>query len=374
MKLEQIVSSLEEGARLRLTVAQQLSPVILSAAETLFQSLQSGGKILLCGNGGSAADAQHLAAEFVGRFIRERRPLPAVALTTDSSILTAIGNDFGMEYVFSRQVQALARPGDVLLAISTSGKSPNVLMAVSGAKRLGLKTIGLSGKDGGDLASAVHIPIVIPSTNTARIQECHITIGHTLCELVEEALCANGVECHESRGPWELPSTSNKVMGWETLLGRRAAWRAQSKTVVWTNGCFDLVHVGHIRSLTAAKQFGDILVVGVNSDSSVRQLKGSTRPVMPQLERAELLAALQCVDAVVIFNELTPETALSRLQPEVHCKGADYAPPHGKPIPESKLVESYGGKVRFLPLVPETSTSRIVEKIVSSATEVLATA
>lgn len=374
MKLEQIVSSLEEGARLRLAVAQQLSPAILSAAQTLVESLKSGGKILLCGNGGSAADAQHLAAEFVGRFMRERQPLPAIALTTDSSILTAIANDYGVENIFSRQIQALARPGDVLIAISTSGKSPNVLTAVNGAKRLGLKTICLSGKDGGELAPLVDFPLVIPSANTARIQECHIAIGHVLCELTEEALCANGFECKEAPGPWEVASTSNKVTSWETLVGRRASWKAQGKTVVWTNGCFDLVHVGHIRSLTAAKQFADILVVGVNSDSSVRQLKGPTRPLMPQLERAELLAALQCVDAVVIFNELTPEAALSRLQPEVHCKGADYAPPHGKPIPEARIVESYGGKVRFLPLVPETSTTRIVEKIVSSATEVFAEA
>jgi len=217
----------------------------------------------------------------------------------------------------------------------------------------------------------VDVPIVIPSTNTARIQECHIAIGHAWCELIEEALCVNGVESRDALGPWEVRSTSNKVIDWETLLNRRTAWKAHGKTVVWTNGCFDLVHVGHIRSLTAAKQFGDVLVVGLNSDSSVRQLKGQSRPIMPQLERAELLAALHCVDAVVIFDELTPEVALSRLQPEIHCKDADYAPPHGKPVPEAKLVEAYGGKVRFLPLVPESSTTRIVERIISS-TEVFA--
>lgn len=374
MNLQQIVSSLEEGARLRLAVSHQLSPIILTAAQTLVDCIKSGGKVLLCGNGGSAADAQHLAAEFVGRFMRDRRPLPAIALTTDSSTLTAIANDFGIEHIFSRQVQALARAGDVLIVISTSGKSPNVLTAVNAAKRLGLMTIGFLGKDGGDLASMVDFPLVIPSPNTARIQECHIAIGHALCELVEETLCANAVEHKQALGPWEMPSTSNKVMGWDILLDRRAAWKSHGKTVVWTNGCFDLVHVGHIRSLNAARHFGDILVVGVNSDSSVRQLKGPTRPVMPECERAELLAALQCVDAVLIFNELTPETALSRLKPEVHCKGADYAPPHGKPVPEAKIVEAYGGKVRFLPLVPDTSTTRILERIVSSATEVLATA
>lgn len=133
--------------------------------------------------------------------------------------------------------------------------------------------------------------------------------------------------------------------------------------MVWTNGCFDLLHAGHVRSLLAARKLGDVLVVGLNSDTSVRQLKGSSRPVMPQAERAELLAALACVDAVVIFDELTPEAALGRLRPDIHCKGADYAPPHGKPVPEKALVESYGGRVEFLPLLPGVSTTDLVERI-----------
>jgi rfaE bifunctional protein nucleotidyltransferase chain/domain len=132
---------------------------------------------------------------------------------------------------------------------------------------------------------------------------------------------------------------------------------------VWTNGCFDLLHVGHVRSLQAARRLGDVLIVGVNSDASVRQLKGTGRPILPAEERAELLSALACVDYVVIFDELTPEAALARLQPDVHCKGADYALPHGKPIPEAALVESYGGRVEFLPLVPGTSTSDLIQRI-----------
>jgi rfaE bifunctional protein nucleotidyltransferase chain/domain len=156
-----------------------------------------------------------------------------------------------------------------------------------------------------------------------------------------------------------------KIPTWEHLLARRTAWKADGKTVVWTNGCFDLIHVGHIRSLRAACELGDVLVVGLNGDVSVRALKGKMRPIFPQHERAELLAALDCVDAVIIFDELTPEVSLARLKPDIHCKGADYAPPHGKPIPEARLVESYGGTVRFLPMVPETSTTRIIDRIVS---------
>jgi len=365
--VEGIFASLEEGARLRLKVARQLAPLIASAAAALRECLERGGQILLCGNGGSAADAQHLAAEFVGRFVRERRALPALALTTDSSILTAIGNDYGFDEVFARQIQALGRPGDVLMATSTSGNSPNVLSAVTAAKNKGMKTIGLLGRDGGALAGVVDIPLIVSSFNTARVQECHIAIGHILCELVEESVF-NGVAA-DSRQP-KLHggghSGARKVMNWDTLLPRRQAWAAANDTVVWTNGCFDLVHVGHIRSLTEARKLGDILVVGLNSDSSVRQLKGATRPIMPQQERAELLAALACVDAIVIFDELTPEVSLARLKPDIHCKGADYAPPHGKPVPEAKVVESYGGQIRFLPLIPDTSTSRIIERIAAN--------
>lgn len=158
-----------------------------------------------------------------------------------------------------------------------------------------------------------------------------------------------------------------KIKDWETLLACRAEWQKLGRIVVWTNGCFDLIHVGHIRSLTAAKRFGDVLVVGLNGDASVQRLKGPSRPVMPQQERAELLAALECVDAVMVFDELTPEVSLARLKPDIHCKGADYAPPHGKPIPEATLVESYGGQVKFIPLIPQTSTTRLIERIAAGA-------
>jgi rfaE bifunctional protein nucleotidyltransferase chain/domain len=133
--------------------------------------------------------------------------------------------------------------------------------------------------------------------------------------------------------------------------------------VVWTNGCFDLLHVGHVRSLQAARAFGDILVVGLNSDDSVRRLKGPNRPIVPALERAEVLAALECVAHVIVFDELTPEAALARLEPDVHCKGADYAPPHGKPIPEAGVVQAYGGRIEFLPLVPDVSTSELARRL-----------
>lgn len=153
---------------------------------------------------------------------------------------------------------------------------------------------------------------------------------------------------------------------WKSLLAKRDQWRALNKVVVWTNGCFDLLHVGHVRSLQAARALGDVLVVGLNSDESVRRLKGPLRPILAEAERAEILRALACVDAVIIFSEATPEVALSMLKPDIHCKGGDYAPPHGKPVPEAAIVAAYGGRVAFLPLIPGVSTTGIEQRILAS--------
>ena len=180
-----VTSSLRDGAELNLKLCDLLSEKIAEVGLELVRCFRAGGKVLLAGNGGSAADAQHIAAEFVGRFIKDRAPLPAIALTTDSSALTCIGNDYSFEEVFSRQVRALGRPGDVLIAISTSGNSANVLAAVAAASELGMVTVGLTGGSGGKLAATVFHSLVVPHPVTARIQECHLTIEHILCEIVE---------------------------------------------------------------------------------------------------------------------------------------------------------------------------------------------
>jgi D-sedoheptulose 7-phosphate isomerase len=171
---------------------EALAPAVAAAASTIAQCLAHGGKLLLCGNGGSAADCQHIAAELTGRFVHERPPLAAIALTTDSSALTCIGNDYGFEEVFARQVGALARSDDVLLAISTSGHSPNLLRAIDAARAAGAHTIALSGRDGGALAETADQAIVVPGETTATIQEAHIFIGHALCALVEHELELDG--------------------------------------------------------------------------------------------------------------------------------------------------------------------------------------
>jgi D-sedoheptulose 7-phosphate isomerase len=165
-----------------------LADVVNQAGSLSAQALKAGHKLMFCGNGGSAADSQHLAAELTGRFIKDRKPLAAVALNTDSSALTCIGNDYSFDEVFARQVAGLGRPGDVLVAISTSGNSRNVIRAVEEARTAGMKVIGFLGRDGGQLKALVDVPIVVPSDVTARIQESHILIGHTLCGLIEAEL------------------------------------------------------------------------------------------------------------------------------------------------------------------------------------------
>lgn len=158
---------------------------IESCAEMIYETLMRGNKLLFCGNGGSAADSQHLAAEFVGRYETERRAFPAIALTTDTSALTALGNDYTFERIFSRQVEALANEGDLLIAISTSGNSPNIISAVMTARTKGCRTLGMTGKNGKKLASLCDTSILILSERTARIQEAHITIGHIWCEIID---------------------------------------------------------------------------------------------------------------------------------------------------------------------------------------------
>jgi D-sedoheptulose 7-phosphate isomerase len=169
------------------------------AADALVSAYSAGHKAIFFGNGGSAADAQHLAAEFVGRYLRERVPLPALALNANSSAVTAISNDYGYAEVFARQLEALASPGDVAVGISTSGNSPNVIQALRAARRMGLFTIGLTGASAGALREVVDVLIAAPSEETPRIQECHILIGHALCDAVEQAITAGHAALREQK-------------------------------------------------------------------------------------------------------------------------------------------------------------------------------
>ena len=162
---------------------------IKEISELLIEALKKNGKVMIFGNGGSASDSQHIAAELVGRFKKDRNGLPAIALTTNTSILTAIANDYGYEIVFAKQVEALGGKNDIVIGISTSGKAKNVANGIRQAKKMGLRTVALTGADGGELVKLADVSLVVPSSVTARIQEAHITVGHIICELAEEALC-----------------------------------------------------------------------------------------------------------------------------------------------------------------------------------------
>ena len=187
MKREnRIRRGLEEGARLLLETLAQDGPRIERMAKLFASTVARGRTIFFCGNGGSAAEAQHFAAELVGRFTRERRALPAVALTTDSSILTSVGNDYGFSRVFSRQIEALGRRGDLLVVLTTSGRSPNILAAIRAARARGLKVAGMTGAGGGAFARRCDLCIVVPSRATPRVQEVHLAVGHLCCERAEE--------------------------------------------------------------------------------------------------------------------------------------------------------------------------------------------
>lgn len=180
-----IEKSLKQHIELFQTILTSEINSMRQCADMILETLEKGNKILICGNGGSAADAQHIEAEFVGRYETERKALPAIALTTDTSSFTALANDYGFERIFARQVEALGNPGDLLIALSTSGNSPNVTAAVMSARKIGCKTIGMTGSTGKKLASLCDACIMVPAARTARIQEAHITIGHIWCELVD---------------------------------------------------------------------------------------------------------------------------------------------------------------------------------------------
>ncbi len=186
--MQRVKDFLYTSAELKKTVAETLSGDILEAANRIKSCLEKGGKLILMGNGGSAADSQHIAAELVGRFKKERRAVPAIALTVDTSSLTALGNDYGFDTIFERQIEAHARENDAVVGISTSGNSENVVRALNKANTIGAETIGLVGNNGGKIKEVANLSIIVPSNDTARIQEVHITIGHIICELIEEDL------------------------------------------------------------------------------------------------------------------------------------------------------------------------------------------
>jgi len=186
---ERIKDILLESIQVKEAILRSQIDSILGIAKLMIDCLRKDGKVIVFGNGGSASDSQHIAAELVGRFKKDRSALAGIALTTNTSILTSLANDYGYDVVFSRQIEALGKKNDIVLGISTSGKAKNVVLGIKQAKKMGIKTVALSGGDGGEIAKLADVSLVVPSKITARIQEAHITIAHIICEMIEQELC-----------------------------------------------------------------------------------------------------------------------------------------------------------------------------------------
>jgi rfaE bifunctional protein nucleotidyltransferase chain/domain len=270
-------------------------------------------------------------------------------------LASAVQNDFALDKMqYAQELFALGRRGDVLIGISTSGNARNIMYAVTTARAMGIKTIGLTGESGGELAKCVDIAVRVPATKTRIIQELHLPVYHTLCSMIETHYY------HGARISVEPPRGS--VLDLEELAAVVDRLKKRGKRVVWTNGCFDILHMGHVTYLRNAKVLGDILVVGINSDASVRAIKGLGRPIIPERQRAEVLSSLGCVDYVTIFSDTDTVRLLKRIQPHVYVKGGDYDLDSINQD-ERSVVQSYGGDIQILPVIHDTSTSRIISRI-----------
>jgi phosphoheptose isomerase len=322
-------------------------PASLNAAfDILMCGFNMGRKVLTCGNGGSALDAQHLASELVNRFENARPALAAVSLGLDSAVVTSIANDLDYGQVFSRQIAALGHKGDILVVFSTSGNSVNVLNAVEQAHLQGMRVIACTGKNGGNLAKILNrydVELRVSSEKTARIQEIHLFIIHMLCQAIDNFFVQSSLR------------TSGKIeLCWNNLSQLTKGLRP----LVFTNGVFDLLHRGHIHMLKESRQLGSYLVVGVNSDASVRRLhKGANRPIQREEDRMAILASLDCVDLVTMFTEDTPAQLINQLMPDVLVKGGDYA---ADEIIGAREVMASGGQVITIPFKYPRSTTQLV--------------
>ncbi len=347
-----IDAALQNSFAAKQRAAAFLAEPFQSASKRLIATLQHGNQVLSCGNGGSSGDAQHLASELVNRFETNRRALPAVALSTDSSVITAIANDASYAQIFARQVEALGRPGDCLVAFSTSGNSANVLAAVQVAQARGMWILAFTGKNGGQLATLlrpVDVELRVPDASTARIQEVHLLLIHALCAAIDAVFT-------EKHHPPVLYA-GQVLKDWDALQEACACRRP----LVFTNGVFDLIHRGHIQYLAEARAEGACLVVAVNSDASVRRLgKGADRPINPEEDRMAVLAALQAVDFVTCFDEDTPLQLIEKLQPDVLIKGGDWPVER---IVGARAVQTRGGRVLSIPFRHERSTTSLLQKI-----------
>ncbi len=352
---------------------------LLLAYDAIVRSLDAGGTLFAGGNGGSHSDALHITGELLKSFDRNRLltederkafdGLPyaeevssqvehgfrSIALGCNGALTFAVQNDFALpKTAFAQELFAMGRPGDVLLGISTSGNARNLMYAMTVAKAIGMTTISLTGESGGEMGAAADIAIKAPAKITSLVQELHLPTYHALCAMIEARRFSGEKQAAiPPRGSVLSPDALERVIKSLKLSGKR---------VVWTNGCFDILHLGHITYLNMAKERGDVLIVGINSDASVRAIKGPERPIINERQRAEILSNLNAVDYVTIFEDTNTVGLLERLKPDVYAKGGDYTI-ETIVAEERAVVESYGGEIAILDKIEDSSTTRILEQI-----------
>jgi len=320
---------------------------IKELSEIIAKALQTGHKVYTFGNGGSAAEAQHFTTELIGRFKDNRKPLPAVCLSVDATALTCIGNDYGFEYIFSRQVQGLVEQGDVVIGFSTSGASQNVINGMLAVHEKDATSVLFTGSSPNPKAIA-QIRIEVGGSETAIIQELHLVLIHILCELIEEELGFNN-GLNKNRQP--------KIIYEKDL---RTIQLPPRESIVWVNGCFDLLHEGHLFLLNSASTQATFLVVGLNSDTSVRKIKGEGRPIVSEMNRARTLSQLPFVDLVIIFKDENPKKILNELRPGFVLKDEIYEEVE---YPEKELLQLMNAKILYTRHLKEISTSKMIENM-----------
>ena len=343
MKIEELVHK-------RIRVLQSVSPAQFELMKTLADGISNafinGNKILVFGNGGSAAESQHFTTELIGRFRQNRRSLPAISLNSDATALTAIANDFGYDYVFSRQVEGLAEKGDVVIGISTSGTSLSVINALDAGVNQGANCFLLTGnRENLELNSSV-TRVGVGGSITALIQEMHLTLIHIVCELVEDKLGMT------KSSDAELPSL---ILEKDIEIYDFSSF----DNITWVNGCFDLIHEGHLKLLSTASKLSSHLVVGINSDESVRRIKGESRPLAEEESRAKALLLLGFVDTVVIFDSANPLEVLRTIRPKIVVKGEEYK---DNDFPELDFLNEIGTEMIYVKNVDGVSTSMLIKK------------
>ncbi len=321
---------------------------IEALAKGISDAFKSGKTLYAFGNGGSAAEAQHFTTELIGRFKENRKSLPAISLCSDISAMTCIANDFGYDAIFARQVEGLVKEGDFVFGFTTSGTSKNVLAGLDAARKIGGTAILITGQNPLTTSDLADMVIQIGGIETAIIQESHLMLIHILSELIE-------INMGLKLSPVE--NLSPRIIHDYEF---KREYLPKHDSIVWVNGCFDILHEGHLLLLNAASRAGSFLIVGINSDSSVKKIKGESRPVISEDSRARTLAQLPFVDLVVIFSHEDPREILEMVRPNVVLKGNNYKTENFK---EKDFLLEINCDIRYTHHIEGVSSSAIISNI-----------